>query len=198
MIDQSDDGYWIWLRSRTKCPYEITGKYLFFSESKDKLIEIAKNEIVENEFHMAKVSKETSEGKYSDHVLCLYFKDDSRKNELAKKYKTPEFVDIKYRYWKLDRDTSLGIYQNRNQHKKKILEKLEERGYGLHLTNTEVMADFNRLSDEYELDGFGEAGKIMLGVMRFKGKSMQCILVKKEGVIYAFPLDDPEFDLSKI
>jgi len=46
------DGYWIWLLSEEKSSYTITGKYLFFSEDKDKLIEIATNEIENHGFHL--------------------------------------------------------------------------------------------------------------------------------------------------
>lgn len=198
MIDQKDDGYWIWLKSTLECPYEITGKYLFFSESKDKLLEIAKNEITENKFHLAKVSKDTESGQYSDHVLCLYYKDESRKHDLAKKYKIPEFGDVKYRYWKLDRDTSLGIYHNQNQHRKRMISKLEEKGYKLELTYDEVMADIDRLDEQYKIESFGAGGGIMIGSMKYKRKSMTCILAMKDGVIFAFPLDDPEFNVDEI
>lgn len=51
------DGYWIWLSSGEKPPYDITGKSLFFSEDKDKLLKIATNEIENHGFHHAKVNK---------------------------------------------------------------------------------------------------------------------------------------------
>ena len=47
------DGDWIWLSHEEEPGYEITGKYLFFSEDKNKLIEIAKNEIMNLHFHKA-------------------------------------------------------------------------------------------------------------------------------------------------
>jgi hypothetical protein len=34
------DGYWIWLRVTDKISKPISGKYLFFSEDKDKLLEM--------------------------------------------------------------------------------------------------------------------------------------------------------------
>lgn len=43
-----------------------------------------------------------------EYVLCLYFKDASRKYELAKKYQNR--IELKYRYWKSDEDTIAGNY----------------------------------------------------------------------------------------
>ena len=76
------DGYWIWLFSEEHPTYGITGKYLFFCEDKDRLLEIATNEIENHGFHHAKVNNSLLKGQ-TEHVLCLYYKDDSRKNELA-------------------------------------------------------------------------------------------------------------------
>jgi hypothetical protein len=110
-------GYWIWLQSEEKTTYDITGKYLFFSEDKDKLLEIAINEIENHEFHCAKVNNSLLEGQI-DYVLCLYYKDDSRKNELADRNK--QEYGVKYRYWKNDSDTLKGKYS------KEFLDKLPE------------------------------------------------------------------------
>jgi hypothetical protein len=111
------DGYWIWLLSEEKPSYAITGKYLFFSEDKDKLIRIATNEIKNNGFHRAKVNMHLLEGQ-NEHVLCLYYKDDSRKHELAKRNK--QEYGVKYRYWKSDDATLKGQYS------KEFLSKLPE------------------------------------------------------------------------
>ena len=111
------DGYWIWLSSGKKPPYDITGKYLFFSEDKDKLLEIAINEIENHGFHHAKVNKNLLEGQ-TDYVLCLYYEDDLRKNELADRNK--QEYGVKYRYWKSDLDTLKGKYS------KEFLEKLKK------------------------------------------------------------------------
>ncbi len=111
------DGYWIWLFSEEKPNYEITGKYLFFSSDKDKLIGIAANEIEKHGFHEAKVNMNLIEGQ-TEHVLCLYYKDESRKNELAERNKRE--YGTKYRYWKSDIATLKGQYS------KEFLEKLSE------------------------------------------------------------------------
>jgi hypothetical protein len=56
----SCDGYWEWFdRSDiVTAPYEITGKYLFFSLNRDRLIEIAINELENGGFHCAKTHME--------------------------------------------------------------------------------------------------------------------------------------------
>jgi len=67
------DGYWIWLRIEDKLTKIISGKYLFFSENKEKLLEIATNEIEKHEFQMAKVNDKLLKGQ-TDYVLCLYYR----------------------------------------------------------------------------------------------------------------------------
>jgi len=110
------DCYWLWFLSKEKPPYSITGKYLFFSENVDVLKEIALKEIESNGFHHAKVNLRLL-GNNTEHVLCLYYKDDSRKYELAQKYQGR----VKYRYWKSDKDTLKGKYS------KEFLDKLNSR-----------------------------------------------------------------------
>ncbi len=111
------DGYWEWLdRSDTlKAPYEITGKYLFFSHNRDLLIKIAINELENGGFHRAKTHMAgiPPPGEY---VLCLYYKDDSRKHELAEKYR--DRSELEYRYWKSEIETLAGKYS------KQFLDKL--------------------------------------------------------------------------
>jgi len=85
----------------------ITGKYLFFNSNPDILKKVAREEIANNGFDIAKIATELL-GTQTEYVLCLYYKDDSRKDELAKKYQ--EKNGIKYRYWKSDEDTLKGNY----------------------------------------------------------------------------------------
>ena len=122
MMKMKFDGYWIWLFSERKPNYDITGKYLFFCSDKEKLIEIANNEIEKHNFHKAKVNMNLLEGQ-TEHVLCLYYKDDSRKHELAERNK--QEYSVKYRYWKSDEATLKGQYS------KEFLDKLNktERQY---------------------------------------------------------------------
>lgn len=103
-----DTGYWTYVISEKKPSYDITGKYLFFSENKERLFEIAKNEILEHDFHLGKVNNSLL-GSNTEYVLCLYYHDDSRKNELAERYRDNS-SDTKYRYWKSDEDTLKGKY----------------------------------------------------------------------------------------
>ena len=114
------DGYWLWFLSKEKPPYPITGKYLFFSENLDTLKEIALEEIRNNGFHHAKVNLQLV-GKNTEHVLCLYYKDDSRKHEFAQKYQDK----VKYRYWKSDEDTLKGKYSEEFLSKLSVDERRE-------------------------------------------------------------------------
>lgn len=109
------DGYWLWIESIEKLNYSIAGKYLFFSENKDELVKIAFNEIQNHGFHKAKVSMRLL-GNLTEYVLCLYFKDDSRKYELAERNRLE--YGVKYRFWKSDEATSKGQYS------KEFLDKL--------------------------------------------------------------------------
>jgi hypothetical protein len=111
------DGYWDRLFSDSEPNYVITGKYLFFSEDREKLIKIAINEIKNHDFHRAKVNRELLEGQ-KEYVLCVYYKDDSRKSELAERNR--QEYGVKYRYWKSDIATLTGQYS------KEFLDKLDE------------------------------------------------------------------------
>jgi len=111
------DGYWLRFISEEKPSYKITGKYLFFSSDKDKLINIAINEIDKHGFHRAKVNMRLLKGQ-TEYVLCLYYEDDSKKCELAERNKRE--YRVKYRYWKSDEATLRGQYS------KDFLEKLSE------------------------------------------------------------------------
>ncbi|MCH7559977.1 MAG: hypothetical protein IIC67_01175 [Thaumarchaeota archaeon] len=96
---------------------EIMGKYLFFHEDPKMLLKIAVDEI-KGDFHVAKVNQMIT-GTGKEYVLCLYYKDDSRKYELNEKYQ--EKNGVKYRFWKSDEDTRKGKYSKQfldNQKKK--------------------------------------------------------------------------------
>ncbi len=93
--------------TNTSDDFGITGKYLFFHSNPEVLEKIASDEIGSNGFDVAKISTKLL-GTQTEHVLCLYYKNDSRKQELAEKYQ--EKNGIKYRYWKSDEDTLKGKY----------------------------------------------------------------------------------------
>jgi hypothetical protein len=68
---------------------DLAGKYLFFCKEQNSLIDIAKTELTEHGFEIAKVSTTNKSG---DYVLCLYWHDDSRKRELFERYKNEEHL----------------------------------------------------------------------------------------------------------
>jgi hypothetical protein len=90
----------------------------------DRLIRIATNEIENHGFHRAKVKLHLLEGQ-TEHVLCLYYMDDSRKHELAERNR--QEYGVKYRYWKGDDATLKGQYS------KEFLNKLRVRKETFHL-----------------------------------------------------------------
>ena len=106
VISRETSGSWEWF-TRGKPPYEITGKYLFFSTNRERLVEIATDELQNGGFHWAKIPIEG--GNLSpEYVLCLYYSDAGRKFELAAKYHKES--GLKYRYWKSDQATRSGEY----------------------------------------------------------------------------------------
>ena len=106
-VARVDSNYWHYYHRVPESDREITGKYLFFSESKDELERIAIDEIEYGGFYHAKINTDRCK-RGDDYVLCLYYVDDSIKFELADKYKhNPK---VKYRYWKSDEDTLKGKY----------------------------------------------------------------------------------------
>jgi hypothetical protein len=116
------DRFWQWFISPLPQGYEITGKYLFFSADRERLVKIARNEIESHGFHKAKINIRLI-GKNTEYVLVLYYKDDSRRQELAER--NAREYGVKYRYWKSDEATLKGQYS------KGFLSRLpeKERGY---------------------------------------------------------------------
>lgn len=107
-VIRSSDGYWEHFRSSEAPPYAITGKYLFFSPERDRLVGVVEDAIKTAGFHRGKVSCTETVKADEDHALCLYYSDDSRKRELASTFgKRP---GIRYRYWKSDKATRAGEY----------------------------------------------------------------------------------------
>jgi len=98
---------WEFFFSSENPPYQVTGKYMFFSPDRELLVQIARHELESGAFHEAKIPMEGHElgGEY---VLCLYYADDSRTHELAERY--GDRANLKYRYWKSDEATLDGQY----------------------------------------------------------------------------------------
>lgn len=96
---------------------EINGKYLFFSKDREELRKIARDELEYNKFPTAKINLEESKVG-DDHVLCLFYRDDSRKRELATRHlNNPKVI---YRYWKSERETEMGAFS------KKFIDELKK------------------------------------------------------------------------
>jgi hypothetical protein len=118
-IKKTETDQWLWIESEKEPGYNISGKYLFFSENRERLIEIAENEIENYGFHRAKTPI-TLIGNLTDYVLCLYYEDDSRKYELSERHRQL-YHDVEYRYWKSDIATLRGEYSQ------EYLEKLNKK-----------------------------------------------------------------------
>lgn len=86
------------------------GKYQFFSDDRNKLVEIAKKVLLEFHLFNAKISKtkrETTKG--FGYGLFVY------DYKLRYKYEMKKYADeisVKYRYWKSDVDTLQGSYSD--------------------------------------------------------------------------------------
>lgn len=117
-----DDKCWHYFLRVTREKPVITGKYLFFSESKEELEKIAIEELENGGFFHAKINTDEHK-KGKEYVLCLYFSDDSRKYELAEKYKGNQ--KVKYRYWKSDEATFQGKYSEEFLNKLSLKEQKE-------------------------------------------------------------------------
>jgi hypothetical protein len=88
----------------------ITGKYLLFSADLELLITIAKKEINDYGFNIAKVP--IIDNKFGiDYVLCLYWNDNSRLNELQKRYLNIEKLSVVN--WKTQDDSLQNKYSDR-------------------------------------------------------------------------------------
>lgn len=116
------DGHWEWFRRTESLPYEVSGKYLFFSAKRNLLAKIAKSELESGGFHLAKIPMK-GKNISAEYVPCLYYKDDTKKHELAKKYQM--LKDVSYKYWKSDESTLQGEYseqflQSLAAHEKKV------------------------------------------------------------------------------
>lgn len=99
------DNFWNWLETDRTRRSQVYGKYLFFSKWVDTLKSIAEEECKNHGFFLAKISIAPRRDEY---VLCLYWLDDSRKNELRSRYEDND--EVKYRFWKSNEDTLAGKY----------------------------------------------------------------------------------------
>lgn len=98
----------------TEMGNSIKGKYLFFSKNRESLISILEKEITKHGFFYGKISLVDAKGDGSS-VLCLYWKDESREQELSFRY-------IRRVHWKSDEETKNGIYSKSFGLEKEYLE----------------------------------------------------------------------------
>lgn len=122
-VVRMDEGFWVVYRRKRDADFDsVTGKYLFFSSDFAALEKIAVEEIENQGFILAKINDPFYK-KGPDFVLCLYYTDDSRKQELEDRYSGTK--GVKYRYWKSNEETRKGQYSK--QFQKTI--KAERRGW---------------------------------------------------------------------
>ncbi|MER3456775.1 MAG: hypothetical protein C4303_05190 [candidate division GAL15 bacterium] len=81
------DGYWEWFERVGPPAYEITGKYLFFCRDRELLVRVGLEELRNGGFHLARTHMAGVQPPSAEYVLCLYYRDDSRKKELEAKYR---------------------------------------------------------------------------------------------------------------
>lgn len=109
MIKVEDDGKaWIWITDASRADQEMTGKYLFFSADREKLIEIARDEITNHGFVHAKVSR-SLERSQTEYVLCLFDRAPIRVGELRDRRQS----QVRCRGWKSNSDTDRGVYSRK-------------------------------------------------------------------------------------
>jgi hypothetical protein len=104
-ISYEGSAAWLDLYAAEDPPYKITGKYLFYVPDPWVLLDIALLEIRQWGFHRAKISTRPPASS-EEYVLCLYYRDDSRRRELAQRWAGR----VKYRWWKSDALTGRGVY----------------------------------------------------------------------------------------
>lgn len=107
MIALTETPGWLYLINGNSRNKDITGKYLFFSDNKQELIELGKLLLEEFDLFTAKVptSDTPNNSKGFGFVLCVYAKDSTLFK--MKKYSTET---ISYRGFKSNWKTQQGIY----------------------------------------------------------------------------------------
>lgn len=107
MINVTTQSRWEWFTLDEVPPYKIVGKYLFYGD-RDALVAIARDALANHGFHKAKIPRLGYSG-VPEYVLCLYYKDDSRKNEVAALY--GNMPNVRFDRWKTDAETRADIFR---------------------------------------------------------------------------------------
>jgi|TARA_R110000851_G_scaffold85152_3_gene185334 hypothetical protein len=112
-METSNSRGWFWIKNNesTQNRNDITGKYLFFSDDKNELIDLAK---IILEKHSLLTAKTQSGDIPNDRVgfgfvLCVYDIENRYCNEL----KNLEAGGVSFRYWKSDNATRVGKYSKK-------------------------------------------------------------------------------------
>lgn len=92
-------GRWLYFISPEERDYAIVGKYLFFAPTPAPLVRPAARAL-ERGFHHAKISR--YRGRWPKHVLCVYYRDDSRLDEMRV---LAGELGLEYGGWKTDAQT---------------------------------------------------------------------------------------------
>jgi hypothetical protein len=111
LVDYTAEGWLFTKNTQSQVKREdITGKYLFFSDDKQTLIDLGNELLEEYNLPVFKVpeSNTPNSGKGFGFVLCVYDRNDSWRNEL-KKYASET---IAYRYWKSEEMTASKVYSD--------------------------------------------------------------------------------------
>ncbi len=100
--------YWIKNNSSDQDRNNIKGKYLFFADNKEQLIELAKTILDKYNLLIAKTpsSNTPNNSKGFGFVLCVY----DTENRYCNEFKKMETNSISFRYWKSDDATRAGRY----------------------------------------------------------------------------------------
>ncbi len=107
IINLQEISKWIYIINRNAFNMDISGKYMFFSDNKEELIELGKKLLIEYDLFAAKIPNTDIPNKNPGFgfVLCVYAKDDTLYS--MKHYSTET---ISYRGFKSNYKTQQGIY----------------------------------------------------------------------------------------
>jgi len=109
-------GGWDWIESEAisehpKKKKAILGKYLFYSEKPEPLMEIARKEIAEYGFPVAKVILPYAKI-LDEFVLCLYDYQKSNDEKMYERFAAyQESHNVRYWKWKSEEETARGEYE---------------------------------------------------------------------------------------
>jgi hypothetical protein len=103
-VAADERGSWLYLVGPRERDYTSVGKYMFFSPRPEALVPAGRDALLELDFHHGKISRYRRG--YPNHVLCVYWYDDSRLEEmgaLAAKH------GLEYGGWKTNAETRAQI-----------------------------------------------------------------------------------------